>query len=55
LGIAVQLKVMSEVVDFLGQILSILEYGGSSVLKTLNQASFHTGRVVRIKVEIPGV
>jgi hypothetical protein len=53
LGIAVQLKVMSEVVDFLGQILSVLTYGGSSVVETLNQSSFHMGRVVRFEVEIP--
>jgi hypothetical protein len=45
LGIAIQLKIMSEV-NFLGQILSILAHGGSSVVKTLNQASFHMGWVV---------
>jgi hypothetical protein len=33
LGIAIQLKIMSEVVNFLGQILSILAYGGSSAVK----------------------
>jgi hypothetical protein len=43
LGIAVQLKFISEVVDFLGQILSVLAYGGSSVVETLNQSSFHMG------------
>jgi hypothetical protein len=52
LGIAVQLKVMPEVVDFLGQILSVLAYGGSSFVETLNQ-SYHMGRVVRFEVEIP--
>jgi pilus assembly protein TadC len=53
LGIAVQLKVMSEVVDFLSQMLSVLAYGGSSVVDTLNQFSFHMGRVARFEVEIP--
>jgi hypothetical protein len=43
----------SEVVKFLGQILSILTYGGSSAVKTLNQASFNMGRVVRFEVKIP--
>jgi hypothetical protein len=53
LGIAVQLKVMSEVVDLLGQILSVLAYGGRSVVETLNQSSFHMGRVLRFEYEIP--
>jgi hypothetical protein len=44
---------MSEVVNFLGQILSILAYGGRSAVKTLDQASFHMGWVVRFEVEIP--
>jgi hypothetical protein len=46
LGIAGQLKIRSEVVNFLGQILSSLAYSGSSAVKTLNQ--------VKIPVSVGG-
>jgi hypothetical protein len=34
------------------QILLFLAYGGNSIVKTLNQVSFHMGRMVRFEVEI---
>jgi hypothetical protein len=36
LGITIELKITSEAIDFIKQILSFLAYGGSSVVKTLN-------------------
>jgi hypothetical protein len=53
LGKAVQLDIMSEVVNFLAQNLSILAYGGSSVAKTQTRGSFHMGHMVRFEVGIP--
>jgi hypothetical protein len=41
LGITVELEITSQVADFFIQILSFLAYGGSSIVKTLDQTSFH--------------
>jgi hypothetical protein len=41
MGIIVELEITSQVSDFLSQILSFLAYGGSSVVNTLDQTSFH--------------
>jgi hypothetical protein len=51
-GIAVQLKIVFQVVDFFDQILSILTYGSGSVVETTNQASFYMWWMVGFKVEI---
>jgi hypothetical protein len=40
-GITVELEITSQAADFLNQILSFLAYGVSSIMKTLNQTSFH--------------
>jgi hypothetical protein len=37
---------------YFSQILSFLAYGGSSIVKTLDQTSFHMWRMVRVEVEI---
>jgi hypothetical protein len=52
LGITVQLDITSQTSDFFNQILLFLAYGGSSIVKTLNEASFHMRQVVGIKVEV---
>jgi hypothetical protein len=41
--ITVELEITSQAVDFIHQILSFLAYGGSSVVKTLNQTLFTCG------------
>ena len=51
-GITVQLKIVSQVVNFSGQISSILAYGRGSVMETFYQASFYMRRMVRIEVEV---
>jgi hypothetical protein len=45
-------RIDEQVADFFSQILSFLAYGGSSIVKTLNQTSFHTRRMVRVEVEV---
>jgi hypothetical protein len=52
LRIAVELDITSQAADFFNQILSFLAYGGSSILKTPNQTSFHMCRMVRVEVEL---
>jgi hypothetical protein len=52
LGITVELEITSQVADFFSQILSFLAYGGSSVVKTLDQTCFHVRRMVRVEVEV---
>jgi hypothetical protein len=41
LGITAELKITSQAADFIKQILSFSAYGGSCVVKTLNQTSLH--------------
>jgi hypothetical protein len=52
LGITAELEITPQVADFFNQVLSFLAYGGSSIVKTLNQTSFHTRRMVRVEVEV---
>jgi hypothetical protein len=52
LEIAIELKMTSQATNVINQILSFLAYGGSSIVKTLNQASFHLCRMVRVEVEL---
>jgi hypothetical protein len=52
LGITLELKIMSQVANFINQILSLLAYGGSSIVETLNQTSFHVRQMVKSEVEI---
>jgi hypothetical protein len=52
LGITVELEITSQVADVFSQILSFLAYGGSSIVKTLNQTSFHMRLMVRVEVGI---
>jgi hypothetical protein len=49
LGITAELKITSQAVNFIKQILSFLAY---SNVKSLNQTSFHMQRTVRVEVEI---
>jgi hypothetical protein len=51
-SITVKLEITSEVDNFIKQILSLLADGGSSIVKILNQTSFHMRRMVRVEVEI---
>jgi hypothetical protein len=43
LGINFELEIASQAADFINQILSFLAYGGSSIVKTLDQPSFSCG------------
>jgi hypothetical protein len=52
LGITAELEITSQAADFFNQILSFLAYGGSSIMKILNQTSFHMWRMVRVEVEV---
>jgi hypothetical protein len=52
LGITAELEITSQAADFFNQILSFLAYGGRSVVKTLNQTSFHMWWMVRVEVEV---
>jgi hypothetical protein len=52
LGITVELEITPQAADFFNHILSFLAYGGSSVVKTLNQTFFHMLRLVTVEVEI---
>jgi hypothetical protein len=47
-----ELEISSQVADFIKQTMLFLAYGGSSIVKTLNQTSFHVRRMVRVEVEI---
>jgi hypothetical protein len=40
-ALGIELEITSQVADFFSQILSFLAYGGSSIVKTLDQTSFH--------------
>jgi hypothetical protein len=51
LGITVELEITYQATDFFYQILSLAQ-GGSSVVKTLNQTSFHMQRMVRFEFDI---
>jgi hypothetical protein len=51
LMITVELEITSQAANFLNQILSFLAYGGSFIVQTLNQTSFHMRRMVRVDVE----
>jgi hypothetical protein len=44
----------SQAAAFFNQILSFLAYGGSSIVKILNETSFHMRRMVSVEVEIWG-
>jgi hypothetical protein len=52
LRITVELEITSQVPDFFSQILSFLAYGGNSIVKALDQTSFHMRRMVRSEVEV---
>jgi hypothetical protein len=52
LGITVELKITSQAADFFIHTLYFSAYGGSSIVKTLNQTSFHMRRMVRVEVEV---
>jgi hypothetical protein len=52
LGITVELEITSQVAEFFSQVLSFLAYGGSSIVKTLDQTTFHMRQMVRVEVEI---
>jgi hypothetical protein len=52
LGITVELKITSQATNFINQILLFLAYGGSSIVKTLNQTSFHMQQMIRFEAEI---
>jgi hypothetical protein len=52
LGIATELKITSQVVYCNQQVSSFLAYGGSFIMKTVNNSSFDMWRVVRIEVKI---
>jgi hypothetical protein len=47
-----EFEITSQTADFFNQILSFLAYGGSSIVKTLNQTSFHMRQMVIVEVEI---
>jgi hypothetical protein len=55
LGITTELEIMSQAADFINQILSFLAYGGSSIVETLNQTSFHMRWMVRVKLRYRAV
>ena len=46
LWITVELEITSQAAKFFNQVLSFLSYGGSSVMQTLNEISFHMKRMV---------
>jgi hypothetical protein len=48
LGIAVELKIMSDATNFSAQILAFLTNGGSYIVKTLDEIYFHMRRMVRV-------
>jgi hypothetical protein len=50
MGITAELKITSQVANFINQIL-FLTYGGSSIVKTLNQTYFLMQQMVRFEVE----
>jgi hypothetical protein len=50
--ITVELEITSQATDFFSQISSFLAYGGSSIVKTLDQTSFHMWRMVRVEVQV---
>jgi hypothetical protein len=52
LGITAELEVTSQAAAFFKQIMSFLAYGGSCIVKTLNQSSFLVWRMVRVEIEI---
>jgi hypothetical protein len=52
LGITIELEFSSQAADFFNQILSFLAYGGSSVVKTLDQTSFYMRRMVGVEAEV---
>jgi hypothetical protein len=52
LGVTIELEISSQAAGFFNQILSFLAYGGSSIVKTLDQTSFHMRRMVGVKVEV---
>jgi hypothetical protein len=52
LGITVKLEITSQVADFFNHISLFLVYGGSSIVKTLNQTSLHMWWMVRVAVVI---
>jgi hypothetical protein len=52
LGITVELEITSQAPDFFTQFLSFSEYGGSSIVKVLDQTSFHMRQMVRVEVQI---
>jgi hypothetical protein len=52
LGVTIELEISSQAADFFNQILSFLAYGGSSVVKTVDQTSFHMRWMVGVEVEV---
>jgi hypothetical protein len=51
MGITVELETSSQAAVFINQNL-FLAYGGSSIVKILNQTSFHMWQMVRVEFEI---
>jgi hypothetical protein len=51
-GITAELKITSRITNLIKEILSFLANDGSSVVKTLNQTSFHMRWMVRFEVEV---
>jgi hypothetical protein len=52
LGITVELEIMSQAADIIRHVLLFLAYGGTSVVETQNQTSFHMRWMVIVEVEI---
>jgi hypothetical protein len=52
LVITVELEITSQVADFFNHILSFLAYGGSSIVKTLDQTSLHMRRMAEVEVQV---
>jgi hypothetical protein len=53
LGITIELKITSQASNFINQILSFLAYGGSSIVKILNQTSFYMQQMLDLKMKFP--
>jgi hypothetical protein len=51
-GITAKVNITSQATNFIKQIFSFLAYGGSSIVKTLNQTSFHMQQMVTFDIEI---
>jgi hypothetical protein len=52
LGIAVELEINSQAADFFNQIMLFLAYGGSCIVKTLDQTSLHMQQMDGVEVQV---